>query len=368
MRLYLKHNWSLVGLEDVMDLLNENREVCDKFPTAKKQIMKLFRQHRDLVDIFYFVNCDKCKVSTKINSESTSSMKCTRCATILKTTETNFFVSMPIEQQIKESVKKNWSYISKFDTSGNDHSYTDAHDGKILKDILKKYGESEVNILSLCLNIDGANKFKSNSVSIWPIQLTQNFLPPSIRFLPSNIIVSGLHYGKEKPNCYDYMLPLVQELQEIGERKGNIAMNIENTDYKFKPLITHCAVDLPAKSLLQETKQYGSYDGCTYCEIPGELIVTENSKVPKKKNNQNNMNKKKGNHKKANNKANENQNNENKFVRYVEGNGTYQLRDEVETLQKMLAASSSTSNKAVDGIKGMIIICIICEGQFLFQC
>lgn len=101
---YLRHNIDLVGLEDLMELLNENREPCDKFPTSKKSIMKLFREDRELFDVFFFVKCDKCKVSTKVNSES-SNYNCTRCDAILKTSETNFFVSIPIEQQIKKALK-----------------------------------------------------------------------------------------------------------------------------------------------------------------------------------------------------------------------------------------------------------------------
>lgn len=351
MRCYLHHNWTLVALEDIMELVNEKRELCDKLPTKKKQIMKLFREHRDLVRIFFFINCEKCEISTKIDSDSSENVKCIRCDSVLKTKETNFFVSFPIEEQIVKSLKHNWDYISKFDTNGSVDmtSYTDAHDGAILRNILDQYKHSDVNILSLCLNIDGANKFKSNVLSVWPIQLVQNYLPPNIRFLPDNIIVSGLHYGKSKPNCLDYLLPLISELTHLKD--NHIQMNIESQDYKFKPLITHCALDLPAKSLLQATKQYGSYDGCTYCEIPGELV-----EIKKGNNDDDNENAKKKKTKKKTGNINAKKKNENcetnKFVRYVEGNENHKLRDEIETLEKMLAVHSSSNGKAVDGIKG----------------
>lgn len=348
---YLRHNIDLVALEDLMELLNENREICDKFPTSKKPIMKLFREDRDLFDVFFFVKCDKCKVSTKVNSES-SNYNCMRCDAILKTSETNFFVSIPIEQQIKKSIEDNWSYISKFETSGNElnSSYSDAHDGRILKEVLQQYKDSDVNILSLCLNIDGANKYKSNNLSVWPIQLMQNYLPPNIRFLPNNIIVSGLYYNKVKPNCFEYMLPLITELNRLNEQ--NITINIEGEDYIFKPVITSCSVDLPAKSMLQATKQFGSYDGCTYCDTPGELVVVEKLEssddegTSKKKKKQ----KKRGNMK--NKAAGDTSKTLTKFVRYVEGDQEPELRDEIETLKTMLAVSTSTSEEAVHGIKG----------------
>lgn len=317
-----------------MVLLNENRETCDKFPTSKRAILKLFRDQRGIFDIFNFIKCGKCLNINKIDADSIKS-RCARCDIVLKTTETNFFVTIPIEQQIIKSVRDNWSSISKFDTSSktDKRTYTDAHDGKILSDVLQQYAESDINILSLCLNLDGANKYKSNTLSVWPIQLVQNYLPPDIRFLPHNIIVCGLYYHEEKPNCYEYMLPLVNELNDLRKRK--ITIEIDGDEFIFKPVITHCSVDLPAKSMLQATKQYGGYESCTYCDIVGELIVIEKSS------------------RKNNNKANvSTAEKPKKFVRYTEGDHQCKLRDEVQTLKTMLQVSTSSCGEAVNGVKG----------------
>lgn len=352
MLIYLKHNISLVCLEDIMKVFNECREDCNKFPTGKKQIMELFRKHRDLFDIVFFITCDKCRVDTKIDSNNKNAAKCIRCGINLKTTETNFFISIPIENQIIQSVKENWSYISAFDTSdkNGEKSYTDAHDGKILKNLLKEYSDSNVNILSLCLNTDGANKHKSNVLSLWPIQLTQNYLPPNIRFLPNNLIVAGLYYNKTKPNCRQYFLPLINELKSLKER--NISIDIENENYIFKPVITHSSFDLPAKSLIQESKQYGGYDGCSFCDIPGELIeIKKSNKTGKSIKKSMNAKNKKTNTKNKRNIDEEEKSN--KFVRYVERDEPYNLRDEAKTLETMLAVATSSNKIPVDGIKGM---------------
>lgn len=275
MLLYLKHNLTLVCLEDVMKLLNEILEDCKKLPTGKVQIMNMFKAHRELVDILNFVKCNKCKQYTKLDSENRIQAKCSRCSNGLKMTETNYFVSLPIKQQIVKSVKDNWTYIKKFvndseskpnviSETKNQYVISDAHDGSILRNVLDKYRDCELNILSLMINVDGANKFKSNSKSVWPIQLIQNYLPPTIRFLPQNIIVTGLQYvnskddGSDELNFREFLLPLVNELNDL--KKNNIEMDLENETYKFKPVITHGAVDLPAKSKVQQTKQYGGYD------------------------------------------------------------------------------------------------------------
>lgn len=116
--------------------------------------------------------------------------------------------------------------------------------------------------------------------------------------------------------------------------------NIENQDYMFKPVITHCCVDLPAKSKIQETKQFGGYDACTYCEIPGELVVIKSSKSADKK---------------GKKKQDKIEKKPSEFVRYVEGDNEHPLRDETETLKKMLIASSFSKKDDVDGIKGKTI-------------
>lgn len=321
-----------------MDLYNEDREDCVKLPDKKKSILKLFYENRDLIRVVYMVKCDKCEKTTRIDSESTETVKC--CETILKKTETNFFVYLPVEDQISRSVKNNWSHIKNFDSnSSNGDSYSDAHDGEVLKKIASQYKESHVNILSLCLNIDGANKYKSNTMSLWPIQLSQNYLPPEIRFQTDNIIVAGLYYGKVKMNCRNVMLPLVEELNQLN--KHPIKLNIEENEYEFKPIITHCAVDLPAKSMVQEIKQFGGYFSCTFCKIRGEQVLIK--KKPTKKN------------KSKNNQAiiDDDEIQANKFVRYVEGSETHELRDQAETLKQMLFASNS--NKDLDGVKGNIV-------------
>lgn len=305
--------------------------MCDKLPTKKFQILKLFSKHRDLIEVFYFVKCDKCLKTVKIKSDSTKQETC--CDKILVKTETNFFVYLPIQKQLSQTIDNNWSYIKTFDTHSATDTYSDAHDGEILKNILKYYQDEDINILSLCLNVDGAKKFKSNNCSLWPIQFTLNFLPPQIRFQTQNIILGSLFYTDTdtKLDFRDYMLPLICELNEL--RKNSFTKTIDNDDFTFKPIITHLCVDLPAKCKILQTKQFGGYDACSYCDISGKLVQVHKVDDEKRKK-----------------KRNQNQKEFTQQVRYVEANGDYQLRDETETLKKMLAASSSSSD--IDGIKG----------------
>lgn len=70
----------------------------------------------------------------------------------------------------------------------------DIHDGIQFKRIRAKY--PDFFILSLTVNTDGARIFRNTNKSMWPIQLYQNFLHPSVRYIPENIIVSAIHQGK----------------------------------------------------------------------------------------------------------------------------------------------------------------------------
>lgn len=143
-------------------------------------------------------------------------------------------------------------------------------DGEILKEVENEFGSSDTTICSLALNFDGASRYKSNNLSIWPIQLIQNFLPPSIRYHRKNIIIAGLYYGKHKPDCLEYFLPLINELKRFADH--NIRMRVNGIDIRVLPVITHCVVDLPAKAHLQQTTQYNGRNGCTYCEHPGTQV------------------------------------------------------------------------------------------------
>lgn len=58
-----------------MELLNENREICDQLPTHKKQILKLFRENKEMIEVFYFILCAKCNKIIEKNSVNMEQVK-----------------------------------------------------------------------------------------------------------------------------------------------------------------------------------------------------------------------------------------------------------------------------------------------------
>lgn len=276
MYFYIRHNITLVCLEDAVRLLNSCAGL--QLPTSKPSIMAMFEKNvRIKTHIIYYVKCVNCKTYEKmLKSEKKN---CSKCEAALVRTETNFFVYFPVKNQIIEAIRENWETIQNFHNDVNDDytgSISDVQNASYVVSLKKKINTNR-NLISLMMNTDGANKFKSNTLSVWPIQLVLNDLPPQIRYFPKNIIVAGLYYGPTKPDCMEFFFPLVNEMKEL--QSVGISINLGDDTFDFEPVITHCCVDLPAKRMLQCIKQYNGFNACTYCLHPGMAIPSKNKKL-----------------------------------------------------------------------------------------
>lgn len=263
--LYTRHNLSLKCLEDIANFGNSFPGSSVQIPTTKYTLIKAFTAKSKYVAENY-VQCDICAKYVKSAFGSSKSV-CSTCNIALTPKETNFFVHIRITEQLKDIVQKYWNEICAYlqqCKAKKDTNIRDIYDGELIKNMFKNSN----NILSLVLNTDGASVHKSNSFSLTPIQFYCNFLPPELRYRQSNVIVSLLHYSstKNKPDPLKVFVPLVEEMQVLQSR--GFTMN----NYVFKVFITHCSLDLPAKSCVQGIKQYNGYNACTYCHHPGTAV------------------------------------------------------------------------------------------------
>lgn len=89
---YLKHNISLVCLEDVMKLMNMARGSSTPLPATKYLIFKQMSE-RSSYDLrrTYHVKCSKCHIYSK-GSSTKQGQKCEECGDLLVARETNFFI------------------------------------------------------------------------------------------------------------------------------------------------------------------------------------------------------------------------------------------------------------------------------------
>lgn len=280
MQHYIRHNLTLVCVEDTFKLLNFISDSKKKLPVTKYHIMRQFEERVSIhLNREIYIKCINCNIYSKASSVRREGA-CTQCEKHLVCGETNFFVYMPLEKQILHCLKLNWPIIQDYIDKNHDSSdITDVHNADFLKKLYKKNKRknSDRKLLSLVLNTDGANKFKSNTLSVWPIQLILNFLPPEHRYIPKNILTVGLYYGVTKPNCWSYFYPLTNEIKQL--QKEGISLEIDDQILVFEPVISHCVVDLPAKSMLQCIKQYNGRNACTYCRHPGTSVPTAGKKM-----------------------------------------------------------------------------------------
>lgn len=193
---------------------------------------------------------------------------------------------------------------------------TDKSNGEILKSVISS-DESEF-VLSLSLSTDGVAIFKSNNLSLWPVQVVQNFLPPEIRYFNKYVIVTNLYFGSNKPDMTKFIQPLVNEIDELNRNGFTVTYNYETI--RFTVFITHCCVDLQAKTLVQQIKLYNAYNSCTYCKHPGNSII--------------------------------NVRNSRRYVRYICALKPYSYRTHNDLASKMSNNLNAVQNEEKHGIKG----------------
>lgn len=190
MKFFSKNKITINCLRDTHRLL--------KTPTSDYKIRKQFTAFMQY-EYKYFIYCSKCKLYIGIDSNVDTRI-CTNCEDHLKLTETNFFVYIPIKQQIMSTLLIHYENIMKYkaEMEMSEVFMSDIHNGLVFKNIHRVYKETDIVPLSLTLNTDGAKMFENNPNSVWPVQIQQNYLPPNLRFLTENIIVVVLYYGPSK--------------------------------------------------------------------------------------------------------------------------------------------------------------------------
>lgn len=202
--------------------------------------------------------------------ENTRTIECSNCKEINKinsTTDNNFFVTYPLETQLKEVISQNiHSFLSNEENVNDNSDISDINDGKLYK---------ETNILqhrkiTLTLNTDGIQVFKSKNKSLWPIQFIINELPVHKRFQSKHILVFGLWYDAHHPPMEIFLKPIMKEL--ITLKSTGLTVKHKNQDFLFDVSLICATLDAPAKSSVQNIVLHSGYYSCSYCEHPGELI------------------------------------------------------------------------------------------------
>lgn len=264
---HIQYSQSNAALENIAKIVNSTPNASIKVPTTQYKIKKLLNP---ALTFEYHMHCSVCQVYL---SSTKSSVECEKCKKLLKTTNSNYFIYIPIKQQIEKFVKENFDQINAYRANIDaDDTMTDIHDSSEYKRIRAKF--DDVKILSFVVNTDGIAVHNSSCKSLWAIQLYQNYLHPSVRYLQRNILVAALFHGTKKPNMKDFFKPLLKEFDSIYKNGG---MKIEKNGIKndYMPIISHLSCDLPAKAEVLGTVNFNGSNACSFCFHTGSLIQSE---------------------------------------------------------------------------------------------
>ncbi|XP_062716890.1 uncharacterized protein LOC134292137 [Aedes albopictus] len=255
MNFYIRHGLTQSALEDLLKLLNVITGV-KTFPETFSSFLAQVRMNPyNSYRVYFCTNChlDYGKDEPKVN------VKCPVC----DSNEKDFFLVIPIEQQIREMVTQFNDKIVKYAQTIEKDKLADINRGQYAKE--KLAGETRT-VLTLSANTDGAAAYKSTTQKpLYPVFLTLNNLPPVDRFSKHNLIVNALWLSKGEPNTNLLFKYLCLELIHL-EKTG---ININGSVYSI--MLLQVNLDSVARCKVQNLKQFNGNYGCTYCLHPGDL-------------------------------------------------------------------------------------------------
>lgn len=207
----LKNKISYKGVTDILKLMNGMPGASIKLSSNVRQFQNTIIES-SVIQPVYLVFCGKCDELVEDESE------CVKCGSTAKkcSKKNNFLVHLPLIPQICRILTLHFNDIMvHLHRERDENVISDTDDGQLCKNLRRIYGN---DLLTFTLNTDGANVFSSSRGSLWPVQLTLDFLPPNIRYLPENIIVTTLYYGNKKPDMFSLLFPLAKELDSMNKR------------------------------------------------------------------------------------------------------------------------------------------------------
>lgn len=268
-QLFLDKNLELNCLEKMAALINAVPGNQFKVPTSRYLILQEFCKSK--FPVHFWIFCEACAQYVSYESGQ-NKFYCRTCNTQLSTQANKYFITISTIPQLQKILTDHWEEIVGYQSRNNEKGIiSDISHGSILMSMNQN---NPFNLkLSLILNTDGVQIFKSTTKSLWPIQFICNFLPPNLRFHQKNIIVSGLYFDNTKPDMLNFFEPIGKEFNDINE--NGIAIHLKENSFKVKVHITHCCVDLPAQSMVQKIILYSGYNSCTECMHYGVSIKNE---------------------------------------------------------------------------------------------
>ncbi|KAK3918396.1 hypothetical protein KUF71_000968 [Frankliniella fusca] len=272
----MRHDLSMTGVVDLLKMINTilGEEVL---PESEFIFKDVFRSTFLLEYHFYCSTCFRYLGEYKSFINATS--KCDVCDNINSVNSlksSNFFVYIPMEQQLRSLFESNPDIMDllghRFNRNVSPDQISDIFDGSVYKHHSRE-GEilSDVNNISITFNTDGSPVFKSGKNTMYPIQFRVNEFPPEIRSERWNCMVAGIWFFQTDPEMTTFLKPFVKESSKLYEKGFKWCRGEEVVTSRV--LTLNCVLDSVAKPKVQAVKHFVGHFGCCYCLHPGIKIV-----------------------------------------------------------------------------------------------
>ena len=291
-----KYNISTIQFQDLMLLLNLHLPENNLLELDVQKIKEMCGYTSDIKTIHEY--CSKCgALKVDKNAEVCRTANCGNMFDDAKSTA-SFFVSGNIGSQLKNilETEKNWDKVQECHNRNRSDFITDITDGHEYRKLQEAGGFLCLpsNNVTFTFFTDGIPLFKSSKVSLWPVYLVINELPPNERFLRKNMILWGLWQGVAKPRMNTYFKKLITDLSDIYT--NGVLLSVNNTSVICKAMLVVLTMDLQARAYVLNMTQHNGECGCVFCEQPGEVVkkgkgncrvyLYDESKVPTKRTNE----------------------------------------------------------------------------------
>ncbi|KAK3932331.1 Triosephosphate isomerase [Frankliniella fusca] len=171
----------------------------------------------------------------------------------------------------EETDKKGDGFYSKLRMSNESHVpgvYKDIYDGDVYQDAVRRGKAGVKDHITFLWYTDGAALFTSSKMSVWPLILTVNELPYSMRFLKQNVLIPVIWCGHVKPPSN---LLINEAYSDLAIMKDGVKFSVKNEGDKIiKAEVLAGTGDTPARSLMLNMAQFNAACSCQCCEQEGK--------------------------------------------------------------------------------------------------
>lgn len=192
-------------MENMSNIVNSTPNASIKVPCTKYQIKEAIPP---ALTTEIHIECSNCQ--NYIPSVS-SNVHCDKCDRIINTSNSDYFIHIPLKQQLILNIDRNFDEILSYHSSvTQSNQMVDIHNAQIFKSTQECFPNSI--LLPLIINTDGAKVYNSNQKSLWMIQAGQAYLPPSKRYLPQNVLIIAAHFGSKKNKNASFFLSIIERI------------------------------------------------------------------------------------------------------------------------------------------------------------